>query len=91
MNKKKADETKAAETEKTTLGERITALFDLPGLSAVRGPLEPVLDFLEENEYAAYGVVATAGGLGLFIILSLIPRVGPVQPGFLLRFTNLIG
>lgn len=52
-----AEEAKKAE-ETQSLGERISALFDLPGLSALRGPLEPVLEIIEDNEYAAYGVVA---------------------------------
>ena len=75
LAKTKAEEKQAEDTEKPSIGERITALFDLPGLSAVRGPLEPVLEFIEDNDYAAYGAVATIGGLGLFLILSLLPKV----------------
>lgn len=57
--KEKAAEEEAKKAEAgATLGERISALFDLPGLSALRGPLDPALELIEDNEYAAYGVIA---------------------------------
>ena len=72
---KKAAE-KSDETENTVVAfirDTLDRALDLPGLSALRSPLQPLLDIIDDNTYAAIGAAATILALPLFILIQLIP------------------
>ena len=74
--KEEAEKKAAAEADAKSIGEYITGLFDLPGLSALRGPLEPALEFIEENDWAAYAAAAILSSIPLFLVFSVLgPKV----------------
>jgi calnexin len=56
------------------VSDYVLALFDLPGLSLLKGPLEPLLDIVEDNAIVASATALGLLALPLFVLYSLLPK-----------------
>ena len=71
----KKAEAEAAKADAKTIGDRVVSLFDLPLLSLLKDPLEPVLDIVADSAVAASAFAVLLLALPLSILYLLVPKV----------------
>lgn len=76
QKEKAAKEAAAAEADATsdgkTLGDYVVSIFEIPPLSFLQGPLEPLLDTIRDNTIVAAAVALGLATIPLFILSSLL-------------------
>jgi len=64
-----------AKADSKSIGDYVVGLFELPLLSLLKDPLEPVLDIIAENAVAAAAAALALLAIPLAIVYSFIPKV----------------
>ena len=75
LAKEAAQEAKTAESGERSFGDKLVSIFDLPLLSFLQGPLEPVLDVIRDSTFVAGAFALGLASIPLFILSSVLSKV----------------